>query len=76
MQISPEFKSAYNDYLDLLTKKYPQKAILKLVGDRYKLNGSERTMLYRGVCTREGINIRKKKMMMTRRSWLANEKHI
>ncbi len=49
MQFTTEFKSAFNDYLNLLTKKYPQKSILKLVGDRYKLSGEERTILYRGV---------------------------
>jgi len=61
MQFSPEFKSAYNDYHELLTKKYPQKTILKLVGDRYKLSGSERSILFRGVSPLEVSSLRKKK---------------
>jgi hypothetical protein len=60
MQISPAFKSAYNDYLDLLTKKYPQKTILKLIGDRYKLSGTERSLLFRGVAP-EIISLNRKK---------------
>jgi hypothetical protein len=43
------FKSAAADYLFLLENHYPQKSILKLVGDRYALSGVERTMLYRGI---------------------------
>jgi hypothetical protein len=45
------FTEAAKDYLLLLEKKYPQKAILNLVGDRYKLSGLERSMLYRGITT-------------------------
>lgn len=47
--LNPEFINAVNDFYSLLNKKYPQKAILKLIGDRYKLSGEERTMLYRGI---------------------------
>jgi hypothetical protein len=46
-----DFPQAIKDYETFLWKKYPQKIILKLVGDRYKLTGTERTMLYRGVTT-------------------------
>lgn len=61
MHVSQDFKSAYTDYLELLTKKYPQKTILKLVGDRYKLSGAERTILFRGVSPIEVSAKRKKK---------------
>lgn len=43
-------QKAINDYYLLLNKGYPQKSILKLVGDKFKLTGSQRTILYRGVC--------------------------
>lgn len=49
MQLSTDFNRAIFDYFSLLQKKYPQKAILKLVGDRYKLSRDERNILYRGV---------------------------
>ena len=47
--IKAEFIEAINDYYFLLNKKYPQKAIIKIVGDKYKLSGIERTILYRGI---------------------------
>jgi len=59
MQIRPEFKTALKDYLFLLEKKYPQKAVLKLVSDKYGLNTYERSMLFRGVVTKEDIEKRK-----------------
>ena len=62
MQVSQNFISAYNDYLELLTKKYPQNSILKLVGDRYKLSGEERSMLYRGVAPLSISESRKNKL--------------
>ena len=49
MHLREEFKIAIKDYLFLLNKGYPQKASLKLVGDRYKLKSEERSILFRGV---------------------------
>lgn len=63
MQFSQDFKSAFNDYRDFLTKGYPQKSILKLVGDRYKLSGDERVMLYRGVDANDVSVARRKKLI-------------
>jgi hypothetical protein len=40
---------AANDYLFLLDKGYSQRSVLKMVGDRYKLSGTERSVLYRGL---------------------------
>ncbi len=58
---SEEFRKAVKDYTTFLSKKYPQKPILKLVGDRYKLTGTERAMLYRGITTEEKAGIRLEK---------------
>lgn len=46
------FRYALKDYLLLLEKGYPQKLVLKMVGDRYSLTGIQRVMLYRGVTIR------------------------
>ena len=58
MDLTPQFLSAANDYLYLLEKKYPQKAIIKLIGDRYSLSGVERTMIYRGLTTSDNKTFR------------------
>ncbi len=60
--LSENFQEAIKDYVFLLEKNYPQKGILKLVGDRYKLSGIERTMLYRGItsCEKSSGRIKKK----------------
>ncbi len=47
--VTENFRQAAWDYLYLLDRKYPQKAILKIIGDRYLLSGTERSMLYRGI---------------------------
>jgi len=47
--LSENFQNAARDYLMLLNRNYPQKAILKLIGDRYMLPGNERSMLFRGL---------------------------
>ncbi len=59
---SRDFKPALKDYLYLLENNYPQKVILKLVGDRYKLSGIERSVLYRGVTTKKDAEKRKSKL--------------
>lgn len=56
-----EFNSAKRDYLYLLEKNYPQRGILKLVGDRHSLTGTERSMLYRGISTHQKCELRKSK---------------
>ncbi len=47
--IGLKFRDAAKDYLYLLEHNYPQKAILKLIGDRYALSSVERSVLYRGI---------------------------
>jgi len=44
-----DFQSAYFDYRYLREKGFPEKASIKLVGDRYRLTRTERNSLFRGV---------------------------
>jgi hypothetical protein len=60
---SSDFPQAVKDYEVFIWKKYPQKAILKLVGDRYKLSGIERSMLYRGVTSYDKAMARRAKLV-------------
>ena len=62
MLIDDNFKNAINDYIYLLEKNYPQKAILKLIGDKYSLSGNERTILFRGITTKNKIISRSSKL--------------
>jgi hypothetical protein len=57
------FKTAAADYVSWLEKKYPQKTILKLVGDRYSLNSIQRSVLYRGITTKENSTKRKSRLI-------------
>jgi len=66
MTISKDFNSAIKIYKSLLEKGFPQKAILKLVGDRYRLSSTERTMLFRGVCIGEYVKHRKSKLALVK----------
>jgi len=50
------------DYRYLQDRKYPQKGTLKLVGDRYKLSGDQRTVLYRGISSKECSGKRKSRL--------------
>ena len=60
---SKGFQEAIVDYTYLIEKNYPRKTILKMVGDRYQLRSAERSMLYRGVCSRdESLNRKNKKL--------------
>lgn len=62
MKFSDNFKEAAQDYLWLLNKNYPQKKILSMVGDRYRLLRSERSILYRGISSTSKASVRKKKL--------------
>jgi hypothetical protein len=59
---SNNFPFAAKDYAVFLAKNYPKQNILKLVGDRYKLTGIERAMLYRGITTPMKSNLRMGKL--------------
>jgi hypothetical protein len=54
---------AIRDYRYLLDRSYPQKSTIKLVGDRYKLTGEERSILYRGISDHQSAEIRRKKLI-------------
>jgi hypothetical protein len=47
------FIQACHDYFYLINRRFPERGVLKLVGDRYKLTGDQRTILYRGISSQE-----------------------
>jgi hypothetical protein len=57
--ITNAFKDALTDYYYLLNKNYPEKETLKLVGDRFRLTGVQRTILFRGITSKEKASNRK-----------------
>ncbi len=62
MKLSDGFFQAVCDYRYLLECDYPQKSMLKLVGDRYALPSHERVMLYRGLAKKQQVKTRQKKL--------------
>lgn len=63
MQITGNFRQALQDYILLLEKKYPEKAVHELVSTRYALNHFERSILYRGIAKQETAQKRKEKLL-------------
>lgn len=57
--INEAFIEACRDYFYLIDRNYPERGTLKLIGDRYKLSGDERTVLYRGISSSERSEMRK-----------------
>lgn len=51
--LNSAFIEACCDYARLMDRHYPERGVLKLVGDRYKLTGNQRTVLYRGISSRQ-----------------------
>ncbi len=47
--ITGDFTAACHDYYYLLSKGYPERGSLKMVGDRYRLSRDQRSVLYRGI---------------------------
>jgi len=66
MIVSENFVFAIKNYKYLLEEGFPQRAIIKLVGDRFKLSSVERTILYRGICTDKNASHRKSKLAFTK----------
>ncbi len=60
--INDSFQNASNDYFFLLNKEYPETPTLKLVGDRYRLTGLQRSVLFRGITSQEKTASRKAKI--------------
>ena len=52
-QFSDNFLHAAKEYLWLLSRGYPQKASLKLVGDKFMLTRDMRQVLYRGISSED-----------------------
>lgn len=46
---NPSFRTAAQDFFYLLNSGYAENPALKLVGDRHRLSGVERRILYRGI---------------------------
>ena len=61
--LTSHFNLAVSDYLYLSERNYPLKSCLKLVSDKYKLSGEERSMLFRGVALEPLIMKRKSKII-------------
>ncbi len=59
---SDEFLNGIRDYFYLINRNFPEKGTLKLVGDRYRLNGDQRTILYRGITSEKKANLRKNRL--------------
>jgi hypothetical protein len=60
------FRDACGDFKLLKDKGYPEKASLKLVGDRYDLSREQRNCLFRGVVTSELAAGRRRKIAAPR----------
>ena len=56
--LNEDFIQACRDYFYLVDHHFPERGVLKLVGDRYKLNGDQRTVLYRGISSQKRSAIR------------------
>ena len=64
MKFSAHFFRAVCDYRYMLERDYPQKSMLKMVGDRYQLASFERVMLYRGLARDADVALRQKKRVV------------
>ncbi|MGC9343771.1 MAG: DUF434 domain-containing protein [Bacteroidales bacterium] len=58
---SENLQNAFLDYRYLLDRNYPEKATIKLVGDKYQLSGEERSILYRGISSKKSSDYRRSK---------------
>ena len=56
------FRDACGDFKQLRDKGYPEKASLKLVGDRYDLTREQRNCLFRGIVPSERAGARRRKI--------------
>jgi hypothetical protein len=61
--ITGEFKAACHDYHYLLSKEYPERGSLKMVGDRYRLTHDQRSVLYRGISSEPASEARKARLI-------------
>ena len=61
--LTAEFNKACQDYFYMINRHFPERGCLKLVGDRYRLGGDQRTILYRGISSRERSLARKARLV-------------
>jgi len=54
---------ACRDYAYMVNRLYPERGAIKLVGDRYRLTRDQRTVLYRGISSREKSELRKSRLV-------------
>lgn len=59
---SEHFRAAAEDYLLFLDKGYPQNTVIKMVGDKYRLDKDHRQILFRGICSTAVAKERKLKI--------------
>jgi hypothetical protein len=64
---SDQFLHAAEEYLWIISREYPQRAALKLVGDKFMLSREMRQVLYRGVVPVKTANARRKKIGSVRK---------
>jgi len=64
-ECSPALIAAIGDYSLLLNRGYPITATIKLVGDRYRLDRSERLILFRGVLDDDSSAVIREKTLVT-----------
>jgi len=57
-----QFWHAAEEYLWIISREYPQRAALKLVGDKFMLSREMRQVLYRGVVPARTAEARRKKI--------------
>lgn len=60
--LNKSFQDASTDYFFLLNKEYPETPTIKLVGDRYRLSGRQRNVLFRGITSQDNAASRKTKI--------------
>lgn len=63
--LSEALQGAIRDYRLLLDKEYPVHATIKLVGDRYRLDRTERLILFRGVLDMNSSRYIHRKLLAT-----------
>ena len=58
-----KLRHAVRDYSWLLSRGYPDRGALKLVGDRYRLRKRQRLAVSRGSCSRQAAERRRRKLL-------------
>lgn len=62
LKLGELFRAAARDYFYLLNRDYPERPILKVIGDRYRLSRNQRQILFRGIASQANARSRKAKI--------------